>query len=174
MYHLWRRKAVALRKAGYSYSLIQQKVPVSKSTLSYWLSEIKYIPNELVKARVNSALLKSSITRHERRMNEVKKIKKKAKNTFLSFSKRDMFLFGLGIYLGEGAKMSQRVRIINANPQVIRFMVRWLAEVFEIPVKNLSLTIHLYPDCNVDESLKYWSKITKIPIKQFRKTQIDI
>ena len=31
----------------------------------------------------------------------------------------------------------------------------------------------MYPDMNLEETLSFWSKTTKIPLSQFRKTQID-
>ena len=174
MYKSWRKKAVDLRKKGYSYNLIRERIPVSKSTLSYWLSEIPFKPNAQVKARVKSGFLRLSMERHEQRINQIARIKREAKNFILPFSERDMLLFGLGLYLGEGAKLSQRVRMINSDPRVISFAVLWLEKHFDVPRKNMSLTIHLYPDNQLKKSLKYWSKITKIPVGQFRKTQIDL
>ena len=41
-----KEKAIELRKAGWSYNTIKEKIGVSKSTLSNWLSRIPFIPNE--------------------------------------------------------------------------------------------------------------------------------
>ena len=41
-----KEKAIKLRKEGYSYSYIKDKLGISKGTLSYWLRDIKYVPNE--------------------------------------------------------------------------------------------------------------------------------
>jgi len=39
-------RAVALRRQGYSYSLITEKLSVPKSTLSGWLRDIPFEPNQ--------------------------------------------------------------------------------------------------------------------------------
>ena len=52
-----REKAIALRKAGYSYNLILEQVPVSKSTLSIWLADVPYYPNSQVLNRVRGAAI---------------------------------------------------------------------------------------------------------------------
>ena len=174
MYLTLQKKAIELRKKGYSYNLIQKQIPVSKSTLSYWLSKIPFTPNKIVKERVAKSFLQSSLARHKYRMDSMKKIEDEAQQLFSNFGKRDMLLFGLGLYVGEGAKFLQRVRIINSDPRVILFSVWWLEKVFLVPISHFSLTIHLYPDCNVHESLQFWSDLTKIPLTQFRKSQIDL
>jgi transcriptional regulator with XRE-family HTH domain len=174
MYQEWKKKAIKLRKAGFSYNLILQQIPVSKSTLSYWLNQIPFTPNKEVLERVNSAFLQTSISRQKQSQKISENISREADIAFSSLSERDLLLFGLGLYLGEGAKLLQRVRIINSDPQVIRFAVVWLKEVYKVPISHLSLTIHLYPDCNLSKSLAYWSDISGVPLSQFRKSQIDL
>jgi arsenate reductase-like glutaredoxin family protein len=174
MHNFLKKKAIRLRKKGFSYNLILEKVPVSKSTLSYWLSDVPYSPNEKVVRRVNKSFLKTAITRHKQKLISMDKIKAEALDEFSSISERDLLIFGLGLYLGEGAKLLQRVRIINSDPQVIKFAQLWLEKIFNVPRSNFSLTIHLYPDCDVNKSLKYWSKLTSISLNQFRKPQIDL
>ncbi len=82
-------------------------------------------------------------------------------------------MLGLGLYIGEGTKSHYIIRVINANPKVIRLAIRWFEDCLGLSKKNFSLRIHLYPDNDVEKCLKFWSKYTNIPISQFRKTQID-
>jgi len=174
MYNLLKNKAIKLREKGFSYNLILKKIPVSKSTLSYWLRDVPYVPNEEVRHRVKKALLNMAMTRHQQRLMTEKEIKDEANNKFFAITERDLLLFGLGLYLGEGSKMLQRVRIINSDPLVIKFAIIWLEKVFNVPKSHLTLTIHLYPDTNVTKAVNYWSKLTGLKLNQFRKTQIDL
>lgn len=89
-----------------------------------------------------------------------------------TLSLRDLFLLGVGLYIGEGSKSRGHVRITNSNPRVISLAIRWLEESFGLRTENLSLAIHLYPDNNIEESLSFWSRTTGIPRAQFRKTQV--
>lgn len=119
MYHVLRNKAIRLRKKGYSYNLIKNRVPVSKSTLTNWLKDIPFTPNKIVRERVTKNLLRFVLHRKKLRLQSLKIIKKEMKRRISSVSERDLFMFGLGVYLGEGTKSFSCMRIINADPRVI-------------------------------------------------------
>ena len=52
---LLQKRAIEMRKAGYSYTYIKNKIGVSKSTLSSWLSKIVYIPNKETVNKIKQA-----------------------------------------------------------------------------------------------------------------------
>lgn len=174
MYQVLRRRAIVLRKKGYSYNLIRHRIPVSKSTLSYWLREIPYKPNKLVRERVNKRLLEFVMEKRRKKMASIRLIQSEMEQKLLPLSLRDLEMFGLGIYVGEGTKLLSLLRIVNADPRVICLAIRWLQDVFLVPQKNFYLRIHLYPDSNIEEALRYWSKVTGIPKTQFYSPQIDL
>jgi hypothetical protein len=79
----------------------------------------------------------------------------------------------LGLYLGEGCKSYDIIRIINSDPKVVKLAVKWFKEILNLTDDNLMVLLHLYPDNNVKECLKFWSKTTGLPLSNFRKTHID-
>ena len=166
-------KAIQLRKEGYSYALINKRLGVSKSTLSNWLTEIPFKPNQEVLNRINNTKLKLVRTKQKDKFETWARIKKEARIEVGRLTKRDLFMFGLGLYLGEGAKAYDATQIINANPDIIRLALKWFSEICGVPRENFSITIHLYPDTNVNETLKFWQKQTGIPRRNFWKTQLD-
>ncbi len=168
-----KEKAIKLREKGYSYSLIKEQLGVSKSTLSCWLSKISYTPNEETRKKIGLARNNSIVTRNKKRLLIYKQIELQAKKEIGKISKRDLFMLGISLYIGEGAKTQKIIRIINADPRVINLAIKWFCEICNMDINNFSLAIHLYPDNNIQESLKYWHKQTKIPLKQFGKTQVD-
>jgi len=168
-----RKKAIELRKAGYSYNMIKQKLGISKSTLSNWLSRIPFIPNNEVIARVGRARLKSALFKQRLKFESIKKAKQTGKKDIGLISKRDLFILGIGLYLGEGEKTYENVRIVNSDPQIIRLAIKWFYDACGAKKENFRPSIHLYPDSDIDISLKFWSNITKIPVSQFGKTTID-
>ena len=145
---------------------------VSKSTLSDWLSLVPYRPNEQTVARVGKAIASANARKTLQKQESIEKIRKEAAREIGAISKRDLFMFGLGLYLGEGSKTSDITRVVNSDPVVILLAIKWFYGLGIIREQFL-LTLHLYPDSNVDECLQFWSHTTTIPRSQFGKVQID-
>jgi len=168
-----KEKAIKYREQGYSYGMISEKLGLSKGTLSYWLKEIPYKPNKETLQRIQLASLKSFQIVHNRKILNIKTAKEKAKKEIGKITKRDLWLLGIGLYLGEGMKSQESVRIINSDPKIIKIAIKWFKKICGLSIKNFNLAIHTYPDNNIKKTINYWSKITKIPKNQFGKTQID-
>lgn len=168
-----KEKAIQLRKHGFSYNLIAGKLGVSKSTLSSWLKEIPFTPNKEVWNRIKTGPLKSGRIRHNKRVKDISRIKKEAKKQLGEITERDLWMLGLGLYLGEGSKTYEIVRIINSDPKIIKLAISWFKDICKLNNRNITVAIHLYPDNDIDKCLTYWSKNINIPLVQFRKTQID-
>ncbi len=168
-----KNQAMVLRKQGHSYNHILKYIPVSKSTLSYWLSDISYIPNKETVARIGKARAISGMAKSREKIKSIIAARQQAQKDIKYLSKRDLFMLGIGLYMGEGTKTHNITRIINADPRIIKFAIRWLKESCGLNTENLSLRIHLYPDNDIKKCLQFWSGTTNIPISQFQKTQID-
>lgn len=168
-----KKKAIKLRKAGNSYNLIRAQVSVSKSTLSLWLQDIPYTPNKLVQNRIRGSILQAQEWVQERKHESLESARKEAIKELGILSKRDLYILGIGIYIGEGSKTRNQIRVINSDPQVICLAIRWFEDIFGLNNKHFSITIHLYPDNNIKDAIAFWSKITGIPFTQFGKVQID-
>jgi hypothetical protein len=166
-------KALLLRKKGYSYNYITQHTGIPKSTLSGWLQKVSYSPNKYTthvigKARAASALAKSKI-----RMGDIAEARKEAIKHIAVVSQRDLLMLGIGIYIGEGTKSHEQVRIINSDARIIALAVRWFTEILSVPKDNLRIRLHLYPDSNVLKSTRFWEKQTGIPKHHFQKISVD-
>ena len=168
-----KNEAIRLRKEGWSYAVISKQIQIPKGTLSNWLRNIPYAPNEEVTAAIKAGPLKSALSRNKSKLNSIASAKGLAKEEVGSITQRDLFLLGLGIYMGEGHKALETVRISNANPDIIKLAVLWLKGICGLGTENLTLAIHLYPDSDQQKALSYWSELTGIPLSQFGKTQLD-
>lgn len=169
-----RSEAEELRGRGYSYGMIHDKLGISKSTMSYWFKDKPFVPNFEVMDRVKQGPLKVGIRRHNQRVTDIARAKEAGIKEIGLLSKRDLWMLGLGLYIGEGSKSIENVRIMNSNPAVILIAIRWLKEVCGLSNDNIVISLHLYPDNDISEALGYWSHITGLPGTNFRKTQIDI
>lgn len=168
-----KEKVIKLREQGYSYNYINEKTNIPKSTLSNWLSKIPCTPNEYSLSKEKQARKQSGLVKTRQKNQSIEKARKIGKKDIGNLSKRDIFMLGIGLYIGEGAKTQDIVRIINADPRIIRFAITWFKDICTLSDENFTLAIHLYPDNNIEQCLSYWSKITGIDRKQFGKTQID-
>jgi len=166
-------KAIKLRNAGYSYSIIRDKTGVSKSTLSNWLTFIPFQPNQEVLEKVGKAKLKSALYKQNLKFENIAKMKTEAEKDIGLLSERDLFMLGIGLYMGEGSKSLEQVSVTNSDPVIIKTAIQWFRKFLKLETKNFTLAIHAYPDTNLVESMNFWSKETKIPKVQFSKIVID-
>ncbi len=166
-------EALKLRELGYSYSHIVSKVPVSKGTLSSWLSGVPYVPNEFSKKNAAKGLLAAIQAKRKQKELSFSNARLYAEKDIGSLTKRDVFMLGLGVYIGEGSKTHNIIRIVNSDPKIISFAIRWFKEVSGIKNSNFVIRLHLYPDNTISEAIKFWSLKTGIPPSQFQKISVD-
>lgn len=168
-----KKLAVRLRRRGYSYNLIREQVNVSKSTLTLWLKDIPYSPNHIVQNRIKKASDLLSVAQNRQKIKSISHARTEAQYELRHFSKRDLWMLGLGLYIGEGSKTTGSVGFVNSDPKAILIIVAWLRGIIGISNDNFSLFLHIYPDNDEQEAKEYWSKLTKIPLTRFNKTSID-
>ncbi|HUX36158.1 MAG TPA: hypothetical protein VMV71_03965 [Candidatus Paceibacterota bacterium] len=154
--------------------MIGEKIGVSKSTLSNWLGKIPFKPNKEVVKKVGMAKLKSALYKHRLKFENIAKMKMEADIDIGKLSKRDIFMLGIGVYLGEGSKSQEEIRVVNSDPAILKLAVKWLREFGKIDINHIRVAIHGYPDHNINELLSFWSETLNIPPQQFIKTNIDI
>jgi len=169
-----REKALILRKEGMSYSQIKKILKISKSTLSIWLRNYP-LPEEKIKELQKSEAVIEKIRNTKRRKREerLKEIYKTQKKTILPLNDRELFLAGLFLYWGEGAKRQlTELSISNTDPSIIKFFINWLTKSLRIPKRKLKIQLHLYSDMDIEKETNFWSKTLNIPFTQFTKTYI--
>lgn len=169
-----RLQAQAMRDAGYSYNMIRDELGMAKSTLSNWFKDRSFTPNRAVLKRIQYGPIKSAEKSHNRKVREIEELKESGSKEIGTFTARDLWLLGLGLYIGEGSKSHETIRIINSDPQVVRLAIRWFKVACGLTNRNITIALHLYPDNDVGECIRFWRRITQLPVRNFRKTQIDV
>lgn len=165
--------AVELRKKGYSYGYISEKTKRTKGALSYWLTDIPYVPNQETVEKIGRARAASTLTKSRIRRASLEDARGYAEKLVGQINKRDILMLGLGLYLGEGTKTHNIVRMINSNPEIIRFTMKWFRDVFGIGGSHFRIRLHLYPDSDVTASIRFWSSQVGLPKKYFYPVHID-
>ncbi len=164
--------AIELRKRGLSYGEIKKKLHVSKSTLSYWLKDIRLTEEQRKRFYTANVLLLSrgAQSQKERRLREIAEIIKNAKKEVSSSISLESYrLFGAALYWAEGNKKNS-LGITNSDPYLILFMVKWFEKIFDVPPNTLKAWLNIYPQQNELEIKKFWSQLTGIPLENIGKT----
>jgi hypothetical protein len=170
--------AIELRNRGFSYNQIRQKVPVSKDTLSRWCRHITLLPGYQLKLdhrRLNGAnkgRLIGAKKQQLKRIKETESIKVKAIGEVGNLNKRERFLVGVGLYIGDGLKGDKAIGFSNSHPPTVAFMMAWFREFCDLSESDFHASIWLHNNLDENKARKFWSRITKIPPKQFYKTYL--
>jgi len=173
-----KRLALKLRRKGFSYSEIQGKIFVSKDTLSRWCRNVILTPEQLEnlrKRRLKGAERGRIIGAKKQQCDRIRRTKKlleQGKEEVGLLNKRNRFIAGVALYLGDGLKGDKNVGFSNSNPKIISFMLKWLREFCEVPEEKFRGQIWIHNNLDEMKAKKYWSKIAGISVGQFTKSYI--
>jgi len=176
-----KEKAILLRKQGKSYNEITKILDVPKSTLSLWLKNVK-MPINIERKFWNKTRKKwaQNITRFNKQRavfakKKAKQIQDLASKDIVKISKRELFLVGVALYWAEGHKKSRwQLDFSNSDPAMIQLMMRFFREIYKVKEDKFFATAQIHLNVTSQKAVNYWSRITKIPKKQFLKTYTRI
>jgi len=170
-------KAIELRIQGKSHREIRSIIPnLAKSTLSGWLKNVKFTPEQVRKLKKNiekithNARIKTAWTKKEKRIEQIKITTNQAKKELPSLLKNPLLLVGLFLYWAEGSKTNECIQFANSDPQLIKIMMRWFREICKVPEEKMRIHIYIHKIYKNENCEKFWSKITNVPVSRFGKT----
>lgn len=170
-----RIRVIALRKEGKSVKEIASVVGVSSSTVSLWARHVTLSPEQkqrlvnkvfrtLQKGRIKAQKIQKKI-----RLENKRKIEREAIKQLGRFTRRDIFILGVGLYWGEGFKKDNRLGFANLDPTMIKFFLEWL-RINGVPKEDIRVRVGL----NISHKKRiklieqYWSREVNIPLSQFQ------
>lgn len=165
-----KERARLLRKRGKSYSEIKQLLGVSKGTLSQWLRDMPLSAEQLRQLRdLNPrSIERYRETRRNQREARLELAYGNAKRDIDVITPRELFIAGLYLYWGEGAKTTRHSTLLaNTDPAMIRAFLDWL-DIVGIPRASVRVKLHIYKDMDAKEEIRYWCKETGLSNKNFR------
>lgn len=177
MYSVYRKKAIALRKLGYSYHQVLAHVPVAKSTLSLWLRSVglsRQQKQRLTKRR-RAAGRRGAQKRLQQRLDITKRLQQNAKKHIGEYlSKRELLLIGAALYWAEGTKEQEArpgsgVQFTNSDPVMVKFFLRWLRVIFAVPRKSIyfELYVHESNAKSVRAIQQFWAATLNYDVSHF-------
>jgi len=165
-------RARELRRSGWSYSMITGELGVNQSTLSGWLRDVEVENQSIIEERIREGREASARTLAAKHQANVKSVREAARAEMSEVfadgvTKRELFLTGLLLYWGEGAKTGNMATFANSDPIMIKTYMSWLRQCLQVDDSNIRAMVFCYPDTNIEQSEMFWSQITNIPLDQF-------
>ena len=170
-----KEEALRLRQQEMSYSQIKQAIGVSKSTLSGWLKDYPLSKERIDELRGKSErrIERYRETMRKKREKRLLDIYEKERDYILPLSEKEVFIFGLGLYWGEGSKTrNASLSVSNTDPSIVKFFIFWLNKTFGIPKQKLRINLQLYKDMDIKKELLFWENTLGLARSQFNKPYI--
>lgn len=174
-----KHNAGQMRRDGISIPEIAGKLGIAKSTVSVWVSPIplpKNIRDRLTDSSAKGAAKGLQVMKARRELIKIEDIREAEKNvqTIINSGQNKYFwrFCAALIFWCEGSKrhLSGGVVLANSDPQLVKLFLHALRSGFEINEKRFAALIHLHEYHDEKRQLKFWSKVTQIPLSQFMRS----
>ncbi|MGI9623558.1 MAG: hypothetical protein ACR2PK_12040 [Acidimicrobiales bacterium] len=158
-------RARELRAEAWTLDEIARELDSAKSSASLWTRGVKFTP----KPRNRGVGVTKPHPMHLAKLAEIEECREWGLQQVGELSDRDLFMAGIGLYAGDGAKAGAEVRFANSNPALVALYCRWLRRFFEIDESRLRVSLYLHEGLDLTSANRHWSEVTGIPEAQFYK-----
>ena len=171
-----RKKAIELRRLGYSYTDISKKLGISKTSVLNWVRNVRLTESEKIilhknlKAKMERGRLNASISIRAGKIFKEKIIYETVEKDFPKLLKDPLFMLGIGLYMAHGLQKSNSFQFTNSNPSVIKIMIVWIEKYLNISREMAKYRLFLDISHKNQNCEKFWSRIIGIPYDLFQKT----
>jgi transposase-like protein len=131
---------------GASINEIARRTGAAKSSISRWVRDVELTADQLETLRIRAynghvkgRTMNAALRREARLLAQ--------EDGRLRASRGDpLLLAGCMLYWAEGAKGRNQVRLVNSDPELIRFFVKFLRECFSVDDDEMRLRCNLFAD----------------------------
>jgi len=160
-----RERARELRAQSWTLLDIARELGVSKASVSVWVRDVDFVPRPRNRGHPAGP-------KHPMRLKkeaEIASCREEAEAWVGQLTDRDLAMYALALYAGEGGKTEGALIFANSNPKLVAVFLRWLRTEFEIDESRLRVGLYLHADLDLDAAVVHWSAVTGIPPEQFHK-----
>ena len=159
-----KEQAIAFRREGWSYREILARIPVAKSTLSFWFRGVGLSHQQkqrLTQKRIDAAL-RGAAKRREQRILATELSGRLALKEFKRMKNKELWLAGVMLYWAEGTKqkatnVSQGVKFSNSDSAMIVLFLRWLDAIVKTPLEDIICELYIHRSGDVAKATQYWN-----------------
>ncbi len=135
-----RQRARELRAEAWTLQEIADELGVSKGSVSVWVRDVEFV----ARPRNRGHASHKPHPLHVRKLAEIERCRLEAEALIGALSSRDLTMFCLALYAGEGSKTEGAVKFANTNPTLARVFVTWMRAAFDIDESRLRVTLYLH------------------------------
>jgi len=161
-----RERARELRARAWTLAEIAAELGASKSSVSEWCRDVRFEPRPRNRGH---ALGQRPHPQHLAKLAELEQSRRAAAEAVGALSDRDLFIAGIALYAGEGAKTGNTVKLANTDPRMIILFLAWMRRFFVLDEARLRVQLYLHQGLDIDAATEHWSALTGIPRSQFIK-----
>lgn len=175
-------KAVDLRKKGMSLAKIEKNLGIPKSTLHGWLKTIELsdeqknkLFNDRLKA-LTEARKKAVIWHNIQKKKRLEQAKHEAASILNKIDITNPHILELALavlYIGEGSKKNIETAMGSSDPLILKFFLAILQKIYKLDIGKIRCELNLRADQNPETTKKFWAKILKLPLPNFKGAHID-
>jgi AcrR family transcriptional regulator len=159
------QQARELRALSWTLQEIADELGVSKSSVSTWVRDVEFEPRPRNRGHPAGP-------KHPMRLKkeaELERCREEAEAWLRDMSDRDLAMFCLGLYAGEGSKTEGALSMANTNPRYLRVLLAWLRDAFDLDESRLRARLYLHDGLDLDQATRHWSEVLDVPPEQFHK-----
>ncbi len=162
-----RATARDLRAKSWTLGEIASELSVAKGSVSVWVRDVEFTPRP--RNRGHSSQKPHPLT--VKKQAELDRCREDAEVWAASASDRDLYVWGLAMYHGEGAKTeASGFQLANTSPTIIAAFLRWMRTFFPIKESRLRATLYLHAGLDESAAIAHWVDVTGIARTQFTKS----
>lgn len=152
-------KAILMRGQGYSLPEISQTLDVARTTLFNHIKDAVILPKHFASWKAKRGGSK------KRKLIKEKIAREEVRKTIGQLTSQDKLIVLSCLYWAEGSKKD--FSLSNTDPQLVKLFINCLRDVFNIKNDQFKISTRIYEDINPEESIKFWSRITGVPLENF-------
>jgi AcrR family transcriptional regulator len=152
-----------MRAEGMTLLDIATRLGVSKSSVSLWVRDVEFTPS-----RRRYGPHRRPHPAHEAKLRQIEELDAEGVARIGTLSDDAFLAAGVALYAGEGTKREGAVRFANTDPTMVRLFCAWLRRFFDIDESRLKVRVYLHQGLDLDAAQAHWSRVTAVPLAQFR------
>jgi hypothetical protein len=160
-----RQRARELRARSWTLQEIADELGVSKSSVSLWVREVDFEP----RPRNRGHPAGPHHPMRQKKEAEIVAARAEAVERVGEVTDRDLLVFALALYAGEGGKSEGAVIFANSDPVLIRVFLRWLRSEFDLDEERFRGRLYLHTDLDLAVATEFWSELSGIPPERFHR-----
>jgi transposase-like protein len=161
-------QALELRKRGISMKEIARTLGVSVGSVHLWVHQVELSPEFRVRLaqKGRQALPFLHASNKEKFAARILRERMEADSEWDSLKTSPAFMFGLALYIGEGAKTGGCIGVANCDPAVLRASVNFMLALGCSP-EILRCLVVLHRGEDPEKAVSYWSRELGLPKESF-------